>query len=122
MLTVQTSGTSQVFQAQIENLGDTLTKVYADSQMRVLWNAGDVISIFNKNTYNQPYCFTGQDGANAGGFTKVDTDDEFSVSEQMSLIRAVYPYDKSTSISYDGDLSVILPGIQHYKITLYSPT
>ena len=38
------------FHAWIE---DIPTRVFADDQLRVLWNANDRITIFNKNTYNQ---------------------------------------------------------------------
>ncbi len=104
------TGKDVVFYATIESPEDVdaQTKVYADAQMRVLWNAGDRISIFNKNTYNQPYRFKGDDGDNAGGFEKVSTDDEFSTDEPMSHIYAVYPYNTSTKISYDDVMTVNL--------------
>ena len=31
-------------------IGEDLTKVYADENLRLLWNADDRISIFNKST------------------------------------------------------------------------
>ena len=111
MLTVQTSGTSQVFQAQIENLGDTLTKVYADSQMRVLWNADDRISVFNKRAYNQEYKFMGENGDNAGNFEAVGTIGE---GNGLPSIYAVYPYAFEMSIDGNGLISLFLPAEQTY--------
>ena len=96
-----------------ENAGST--KVYADEQMRVLWNAGDQISIFNLNTYNQPYRFKGKDGANSGDFEKVSTGAEFSMSGDISHIYSIYPYDEATEVSYSGVLTFSLPSIQHYR-------
>lgn len=90
------------------------TKVYADSQMRVLWNANDQITIFNNNTYNQPYRFTGRDGRNAGNFAIVPIE-TFSTSGPLDHIYAIYPYQESTEISYDGDITFTLPALQTYK-------
>ena len=90
------------------------TKVYADSQMRVLWNANDQITIFNKNTYNQPYRFKGEDGDNAGGFAKVPTD-EFTTGSPIENIYAVYPYQEPTEFTYEGEIGLTLPALQTYK-------
>lgn len=110
-------GEDNVFYATIEGSDDTdpQTKVYADDQMRVLWNAGDQISIFNLNTYNQPYRFKGKDGANSGDFEKVSTGAEFSMSGDIDHIYSVYPYDETTEVSYNGVLTLSLPVLQHYR-------
>lgn len=40
----------RVFHASIEGaVSASQTKVYADEDMKVLWNAGDMISIYEKN-------------------------------------------------------------------------
>lgn len=105
-----------VFYATIEGSDDAdlKTKVYADEQLRVLWNKNDLITIFNQNTFNQPCRFTGDDGANAGGFRIEQTDDDFPMSSPMDYIYAIYPYDKTTAISYDGVITFNLPAEQHY--------
>ena len=90
------------------------TKVFADAKMRVLWNEGDMISIFNKNTFNQPFQFKGKDGDNAGSFKKIKIDD-FVTGNDYSDIVSVYPYWESTSMSNDGVLSLDLPATQTYK-------
>ena len=104
-----------VFYATVETPEDSDTKVYADEQMRVLWNAGDRISIFNKTTYNQPYRFKGDDGDNAGGFSKVPTDDEFATGMSLDHIFAVYPFVETTKVNNDGNIILSLPGVQAYK-------
>ena len=106
-----------VFYATIEGDedGGPETKVYADDQMRVLWNANDLITIFNNNTFNQPFRFTGRDGRNAGSFGMVPVEHEFITSGPLDHIYAIYPYQESTEISYDGDITFTLPALQTYK-------
>ena len=41
------------YHAMAEETVDAETRVYADSKLRVRWNEGDHISIFERNTYNQ---------------------------------------------------------------------
>jgi len=55
------------FYAEMEQAGeDADTKVFADKDLKVLWDADDCISIFNKYTYNRKYRFQGETGATAG--------------------------------------------------------
>ena len=113
----QASSTGRIFHASIEafdEVGDQ-TKVFADSQMRVLWNADDRVSIFNKNAYNQPFQFNGADGANAGDFQRVNTGAEFITGNPLNYVYSVYPYSAETSISNDGIMTMMLPAVQSYK-------
>ena len=103
------------FYATIVDGSDSETKVFADSQMRVLWNAVDQISVFNKDTYNQPYQFKGEDGDNSGGFRKINVDEEFDTANSIDHIYSIYPYQSTTKISNDGEISVALPSQQYYK-------
>ncbi len=92
------------------------TKVYLDDNLKVLWNADDRISIFNKITLNQQYRFKGADGDNAGSFGKIESgsDDEFVTYNEIDNVYAVYPYKESNSISNNEVLSVTLPAVQTY--------
>jgi hypothetical protein len=99
------------FYATIE---DASTKVFADEKLRVLWNADDRVSIFNKYTYNQEYRFTGEDGDNSGSFKKVPNDD-FVTGNALDLVYSVYPYQESTKINNDGVITVTLPAEQSYR-------
>ena len=47
-----TEESSVVFHASTESYSIPDTRVYADEDMKVLWNADDRISIFEKTTYN----------------------------------------------------------------------
>ena len=107
------------FYASFENTPDAGTKVYADSQLRLLWNEGDQISIFNQRTYNDQYEFDGEDGDNAGGFELIPASG-FISGNPLDNIYAVYPYNKSTKINNDGDqITVNLPQEQQYKVNSF---
>ena len=91
------------------------TKVFADEKMRVLWNSGDMISIFNQSTYNSQYAFSGEDGDNAGSFNEI-SGGEFHSGNPLSNIYAVYPYSDNNNIENDGNLiTLYLPSEQMYQ-------
>ena len=59
---VRTVDGDEVFYATIE---EPTSRVYVDEGLRVLWNADDRVSIFNRYTYNLQYRFEGKDGDNS---------------------------------------------------------
>ena len=101
-----------IFYASFEQPSEE-TRVYANEDLLLRWNADDRVSIFNKITYNQQYRFTGETGDNAGGFRKVDTD-EFVTGNSISHVVSVYPYQEGTKISESEVLTLTLPAEQHY--------
>ena len=103
-----------VFYATIEGSDGASTKVFADDQMRVLWNADDRITVFNKYSYGYEYSFTGQDGDNAGEFAAVPNND-IVTGNPLDHVYALYPYNASTKISNDGVITATLPSQQAYK-------
>ena len=102
------------FYATINEQPDADTKVYADDQLRVLWNADDRITIFNKYTYGYEYYFKGEDGDTAGAFGKVPNDD-FVSGNTLDMVYAVYPHSNETKINNDGIITLTLPAEQTYK-------
>ena len=100
-----------VFYATIDEQPDADTKVYADENLKVLWNEDDRITIFNKDTYNQQYRFLGEDGDNAGAIKIVGT---AGSGDPLDQVYAVYPYAESTSINALGTISFTLPVEQSY--------
>ena len=58
------SAADEVFYATLEQSGGAAdaTKVYADENLKVLWNADDRISIYNRYTYGYQYAFQGITG------------------------------------------------------------
>jgi hypothetical protein len=103
-----------VFQASVEGCSMPETKVYADENMKVLWNEGDQISIFNLTTLNTQWAFTGEDGDTAGGFEEVQSGGFFT-GNPLNYVYAAYPYSKSNKIGNEGVLTMILPAEQNYK-------
>ena len=92
------------------------TKVYADENMKVLWNEGDQITIFNKITYNHGFEFDGEDGDTAGGFEQfTDEPTGFYTVGDLDYYYAVYPYNTGTKINNSGQMTVMLPSEQSYK-------
>ena len=100
-----------VFYAEMEHEQDT--KVFADANLKVLWDADDLITIFNKYTYNRQYRFQGETGDNAGVF-KPEPNEEMVTGNEISTIYAVYPYQPSTTISNASVISYVLPENQEY--------
>ena len=102
-----------VFHATLES-SEPDTKVYLDDNIKILWNADDRISIFNKSTLNQQFYFAGETGENSGDFYWVE-DDYFGAGNNLDYICAVYPYSESTSISNANVLTLTLPEVQTYN-------
>ena len=101
-----------VFYATIDERPNADTKVYADQDLKVLWNEGDLISIFNRNSGNDEYCFKGETGDNHGDFMRVKDFSEEGVS--LNKIYAVYPYSRATTMDEDDFISLTLPAEQSY--------
>ena len=109
-----------VFYASLEQPADPETRVYADEDLMVLWHADDRVSVFNRYTYNDQYRFTGETGDNSGTFTLVPND-AFTVGNKLPAVYAVYPYQTSTRISNQCQLTVMLPSEQVYADHSFGP-
>lgn len=107
--------TEEVFYATLEQSGAAdATKVYTDENLKIMWNAGDRISIYNRYTYGYEYAFQGTTGKTAGTFALVEDNTVFVTGEPMDMIYAVYPYDQDNDMNSTGELSVFWP-IQTYE-------
>ena len=94
---------------------DGNSRTYVDEQIRMRWTAEDCITLFEKNTYNRTFMFTGKTGANAGGFRKVSTDDNYWFGYDVDANYAVYPHsDDNTLDETDLFLTVDMPAEQTY--------
>ena len=109
-----------VFYATVESNSEQDTKVYLDEDIKILWDAADRISIFNKSTLNQQYEFRGEQGQNSGPFYRVPND-YFGAGNDFGYICAVYPYLESTNISNSGILTLDLPAEQTYRENSFGP-
>ncbi len=102
-----------VFYASLESASGPDTKVYIDEDIKILWDEGDRISIFNKTTLNQQFKFAGETGDNSGFFSRVSAPS--GTGSPLGYVCAVYPYQSSTSMSSSGVLSLTLPAVQPYR-------
>lgn len=112
------SAEEDVFYAKLEQYSTPETRVYVDENVKILWDADDRISIFNKNTYNQEYRFADEKGVNDGAFKKA-SDGTSATGSPLPFVCAVYPYLESTTISQSGVLTLTLPAEQAYRKTSF---
>ena len=110
---------NMVFYAELES-SEADTKVYLDENIKILWDEGDLISIFNESTLNQQFMFDGETGENAGTFHWVDNG-YFGAGNDLDHIYAVYPYRESTTISNADVLTLTLPSEQTYRPNSFGP-
>lgn len=103
-----------VFYATLESYADPETRIHIDENIKILWDADDRISIFEKSYYNQQYRFLGDTGDNAGGFDMVPGS-PFVTGGDFPLYCAVYPYQTATSIDNYDVLHLTLPKEQSYR-------
>lgn len=110
-----------IFYATLESYAGPDTKVYVDEKIKMHWDEGDLISMFNKTTLNQEYRFDGKTGDSAGKFEKVS--DPFGTGNPFGYVCAVYPYkpSPSTKIGNDDVLTLTLPAEQVYQEGSFGP-
>ena len=109
----QTTG----FYAITEGTPTAGTKVYADEDLKVLWNEGDCISVFNKINRNDMYLSDAEDGDNACHLDLEEEGPTPSPQNDLDHIYAVYPYSaEAEAYGTEGvTLGVVLPDEQNYK-------
>lgn len=107
---------SPVFHATTEQSAGPETKVYVDDRMHVLWNAGDLVSIFPKTTRNKKYRFIGQDGFSGGDFEDISSSSgTFGSGQDIPYNYAVYPYNENTNYVFDDTIATFFPKEQYYR-------
>ena len=110
-----------VFYATLESDSESDTRVYIDEDIKILWDAEDQVSIFNKSTLNQQYQFDGESGDNSGTFSRVPNG-YFGAGNDLDYICSVYPFQESATISNSGKLTLTLPAEQTYRTESTGPT
>ena len=101
------------FSVSVEKASQPDTKIYLNEDYKIRWNKDDLVSVFNKSSYNRQYRFTGEDGASSGTIEKVGN--VFHTGEPVSYVYAVYPYSTSNKIGEDDEvLTLSFPGEQTY--------
>ena len=83
-------GSVKFFASFEQPVAEEGTKVYVNEDLRLRWNAGDRISLFNKTTDNQEFVFTGETGDATGEFRQVDNGGT-PTGGAIPYVIAVYP-------------------------------
>ena len=93
-------GNGKMVQASIEQImsADSASRTYLDDKVRMRWTEKDSITVFDMNTYNRTFMFTGKTGANAGGFTQVSIDDKYWFGYDVDYTYVVYPHSTDASL------------------------
>lgn len=105
-------------ESHIYRLGSTFceTKTHFNQRLNLLWDKGDIISLFDGTSLNQKFKFDGETNDNSGTFSKVEN--QYGTGLDLYANYAIYPYNKLTSLSEDennrGLFAAVLPQIQHY--------
>ena len=99
---------------------DNESRVYLDNKIRIRWNKGDLISVFDGTTRNKKFAFLGSDGSSAGDFED-NSAGTIGTGKAIDRIYGLYPYASSTEYCYGEDeseadyLRYTLPATQTYK-------
>lgn len=99
-----------VFHTSINPFSDE-TKTFLNAAVKLCWNTGDEISVFNGKTARQKYAYLGVDGAFSGTIT---CQNKANGGTAISKIVAGYPYSSVSGISSAGELAVNYPREQTY--------
>ena len=94
------------------------TRTYVEDNKYLRWNADDEITVFNGNTYNSHWQFSGEDGANGGNFNEIE-ESGFVTDTPLNLTAnyAIYPYNENITITDAGVVSLTLPAKQVFNHT-----
>ena len=99
---------------------DNESRVYLDNKIRIRWNNGDLISVFDGTTRNKKFTFLGKDGSSAGDFED-NSASTIGTGNAINCLYGLYPYASNTEYCYGEDeseadyLRYTLPATQTYK-------
>ena len=89
------------------------TRTYVENGRYLRWHEDDRLTAFYGNTLNRQYKFKGKTGDNSGSFAHVPSGD-LETGNVFDRIYAVYPYNQTTTITDEGEISLTLPAVQSY--------
>ena len=99
---------------------DNESRVYLDNKIRIRWNNGDLITVFDGTTRNKKFTFLGKDGSSAGDFED-NSASTIGTGNAINCLYGLYPYASNTEYCYGEDESeadyirYTLPATQTYK-------
>lgn len=89
------------------------TRTYVENGRYLRWHEDDRLTAFYGNTLNRQYKFKGKTGDNSGSFAHVPSGD-LETGNAFDRIYALYPYNETTTITDEGEISLTLPALQSY--------
>ena len=89
------------------------TRTYVENGRYLRWHEDDRLTAFYGNTLNRQYKFKGKTGDNSGSFAHVPSGD-LETGNAFDRIYALYPYNETTTITDEGEISLTLPAMQSY--------
>ena len=96
------------------------SRTYVENDKDILWHNGDALSLFYSNCRNIKFEYNGEDGARMAKFDYIYGTGNLN-DKTLKVIRthALYPYDESSSIVYDDNLTTFdilttFPAVQNY--------
>ena len=89
------------------------TRTYVENGRYLRWHEDDRLTAFYGNTLNRQYKFKGKTGDNSGSFAHVPSGD-LETGNAFDRIYALYPYNETSTITDEGEISLTLPALQSY--------
>lgn len=86
----------------------------ADDGKGVLWNKGDALTIFRKNSYNTKYVLSTGENTKSGVFKYASVFTGDGSIEGIDQYYSVYPYDGDITITTDKKVMIVVPEEQTY--------
>ena len=86
------------------------SRIQLDGNSRIVWNEGDLISVFNKTNGNECWKFNGKTGDKRGTLSKVSG----NAGSKTNKVVALYPYDSNCAVS-GNMISTPIPATQTYR-------
>ena len=88
------------------------------ADLDILWNEGDLLTVFPKISSNSKYVLKSGAGESSGIFRKVQG---ALTGDALPGYAAVYPYDEAVTIRRDGTVSMVFPSVQTYAEDSFGP-
>ena len=88
------------------------------ADLDILWNEGDLLTVFPKIASNSKYVLKSGAGETSGVFRKVQG---ALTGDALPGYAAVYPYDEDVTIRRNGTVSMVFPPVQTYAEDSFGP-
>ena len=87
-------------------------RIQLNDVMQTVWNTGDAVSVFNKNSANGHWKFVGENLSTNGKISHISTPSGGFVYDK---VYAIYPYSASNTMNRSKKILTSVPAIQKYR-------